>query len=213
MMPTSLTDGAVCQRQYDRARLKIVHLLKQGVTSQADGSGSLVQMIQAELRRNHLDRMWRVCARRSYCIANAFPPWDQIKRTEDTALILALKQSAVVNAIKSTGGTRTTDRDLRLAIPGYAPRLRRELGELMPDLVVYGGTSTFAILLNALSDGRASVETAEEGMRYGLVDGVLYVGAYHPSYMRYGRLSQADEYEYFRRSVKAITATELRHAI
>lgn len=201
--PSLLDDGVICSDSYEHAKVKIVHLLKQGVAKQnKKGYTSLVKMIKADHKKNpdKLGRMWMVCARRSYCILQGFPHWKDIQDLSVSAdLWPAFVSGAIVNVIKKTGPAITVPDHLDEESRGYADQVLKQLRDLKPLVVVCGGT--FDVLLKRLQVGTDQVKSSHSGIRYLSLDGTFYLGAYHPSYYW---VKQVKQYTRFRSCAEEI---------
>jgi|GEM_PF-2861465 len=193
---TLLEDGAMYPELYKRAKPRIVHLLKQGVAEQnPKGYTSLVQMMRDGREENpdSLERMWKVCARRAYCILHGYPPWAHIKDLPvRPKLWPAFASGAVVNLIKETGAVRTGDEALYEGAAKYSEVVRGQLRALAPKVVVCGGT--FGAWLKTQSISSDQVQICPSGMRYVHIDDTFYLDAYHPSH----QANHAMEYTWFR---------------
>ena len=191
-----LKDGVIDRQSYEHAKVKIVHLLKQGVAGQnPEGYTSLIKMIKDGHEKNphRLERMWIVCARRSYCILHGFPPWKAFQDLSvSDNLWPAFASGAIVNVIKKTGPVTTSPEQLEEESRGYADEVRNQLWDLKPHVVVCGGT--FDVWLKRLQVGTEQVPVCPSGMRYMCLDGTFYLDAYHPSH----QAKQAMEYSWFR---------------
>jgi hypothetical protein len=194
--PLPLEDGAIYPELYQHAEIRIVHLLKQGVSEQnPQGYTSLTKMMRDghEKDPDRLERMWKLCARRSYCILNGFPPWKDVKDLSiKDKLWPAFENNAVVNLIKKTGDIRTGDDALLEGAAKWSEKVRKQLEELAPQVVFCGGT--FEALLKTQSINNEQVWISDSGMRYMHLHKTFYMGAYHPSH----QANDAMEYTWFR---------------
>ena len=139
-------DGAIDLKLYNNkeTKYKIVHLLKE--PNRKTKNGSIVEAIW----RNNINRngtvsgqQHKVTARRSYCILNEFPLWDEIR---ENGFADALKKSAIVNLSPEPGDNSTSYKRLeRLAEKWYKRWYEQKLKELKPDIVICGGTFRVAI--------------------------------------------------------------------
>ena len=203
-----LEDGALDPESYRQAKIRIVHLLKQGVAEQnPEGYSSLIKMMRDghEKDPDNLERMWMVCARRAYCILNGFLPWENIKDLPvRDKLWPAFASGAVVNLIKETGEVRTEDAPLLDGAAKYSDRVRNQLLDLAPHVVVCGGT--FGAWLKTQSISNNQVRVSSSGMRYIHLHQTFYLGAYHPSH----QANHAMEYTWFRICAEEILGRMVR---
>jgi len=209
--PSLLEDGVIDRQSYEHAKVKIVHLLKQGVAEQnPKGYTSLVKMIRDD-HTNHPDSlppMWMVCAQRSYCILHGFPPWTIVKalRVQDE-LWPAFWSGAVVNLVKKTGPVNITDDHLNEGLSEYGNLVREQIEHLNPHVIVCGGT--FDVWLKRIHRGNYREGVCPSGMRFVCLDGVFYLDAYHPSH----RAKQAMEYSWFRACAAEILGSMVQSGV
>ncbi len=198
-----LRDGPISEPEYGSALIKVVHLLKHGVEAQRAGI-SLVRMINDELQEGRLDPVWRVRARRSYCVTHGYPPWQTVAGLQQE-LIEAFRASAVVNVVKETGWHTTPDRVLLEKLPRFASHVKKQLEELEPNLVIWCGWTTFDGVMRRLWGDEISTLQHTRYLRRG---STLFIRAHHPSYMtRYHGLAEEDEYEQFRLGMKTLASS------
>lgn len=193
-MAKYLSDGCISPTAYEHAPAKIVHLLKHGVTHQnPDGYESLITMIRNghDKYPDSLAPVWTGCARRAYCIFNAFPAWGTIDALSvRNDLWPAFEKTAVVNVVKETGAS-STDRDqFAEDSQTYWKVVLDQLSQLSPDIVICGGT--FQVWSNAASPREVMISPS--GIRYAVADEAVYLDAYHPSH----RVKHEIEYAFFR---------------
>jgi len=191
-------DGAICPKLFTRDPWRIVHLLKEPTK----GNESLAQVIKDKAIVNGRVKgpLFKVTARRSYCIQKGFPSWVEIQRNENL-FGDALKRSAIVNLSPQPGETSTSAKSLEQLANRWKHRCYGEkLKELEPKIVICGGT--FSVLNQTLDVDCEMVQTALTGMQY-FVDPVLgaaFLDCWHPSF----RGKHSVEYCYFCESCKDI---------
>jgi hypothetical protein len=183
-------DGYICKKLYEKEICKIVHLLKEPT----EPNENLSQVIEDKVIKDGKigGRIFKVVARRSYCIQNGFPTWCELEGKEGE-FVDALRKSAVVNIIPIPGGTNTPNKKLKQLATEWKHRWYDEkLKQLKPRVVICGGT--FWVVVKTL-DRASLVKTIQTGMQY-LVDpelGTVFLDCWHPSFRR----KHAVEYCYF----------------
>ena len=189
----TVDDGVVCRKLYQKEVLKIAHLLKEPT----ENNESLAKVIEDSVIKDGKvkGRLFKVTARRSYCIQNDFPAWVQLKGNE-SKYADALRKSAIVNMGPEPGGYSTESERLEQLGKKWKERWYDEkLKELMPKVVICGGT--FRVAKEVL---KREEERLVTGMKY-FVDselGAVFLDCYHPSF----RGNHAMEYCYFCESCK-----------
>jgi len=195
--------GAICHEMYENEKYKIVHLLKEPTNSDKD---SLAETILAGAIRDDGTVKWQLCkvsARRSYCILNGFPLWNEVYEKENR-FADALKRSAIVNLSPKPRGNSTSIGELeQLAKNGYERWYEQKLKELKPNIVICGGTFGVAIKqIAGASDNLQQASTASTGMDYFWDKDLeaVFLDCWHPAF----RSKHTVEYCYFRESCKEI---------
>jgi len=196
-------DGAIDLELYNNkeTKYKIVHLLKEpnGETK----NGSIVEAIW----RNNINcngtvngQQHEVTARRSYCILNEFPLWDEICKNEN-GFADALKKSAIVNLSPEPGDSSTSYKRLeQLAEKWYKRWYEQKLKELKPNIVICGGT--FWVAIKQIAGASDNSQQASTGMDYFWDKDLeaMFLNCWHPAF----RSKHTVEYCYFRKSSKDI---------
>jgi hypothetical protein len=189
-------DGPLDQDAYDKAPVKVVHILKEATKS--DGlAGKLLENIRKDGTVKW--RIWKVTARRSYALQNGLRPWDSLS---PEAFGQAFRASAVLNLNdtipcgKEDRFTSDTEGVARFAGLRW-PDTREKITQLRPSVVVCGGTYELATRLF-----RDRGEAVQDQGDFFVWEGIPFIKAFHPSF--WGR-RHSDEYEEFRqRSLKAM---------
>ena len=188
-------DGAVCPDLYQKEVLKIAHLLKEPT----EKNESLAKVIEDSVIKDGKVKgsLFKVTARRSYCIQNGLPAWMELKGHE-SKYIDALRRSAIVNMGPEPGGYSTESERLEKLCKQWKIRwYDKKLNALSPKVVICGGT--FCVAEKVLKYKGIELMT---GMKY-FEDselGAVFLGCYHPSF----RGNHAIEYCYFRESCKCL---------
>ncbi len=135
----TLADGPVERGLFERAGIRVVHLLKQGVTAQLQRGLSLPEQIRNDYP--YLQRKWKVSALRTLGIMAGLPPFGFVRRASpEKVLWPAFRRSAVVNLVKVTGRTRIGRAELRTLAARASEVTERQVRELRPDIILCGGT-------------------------------------------------------------------------
>ena len=188
-------DGTVCPDLYQKEVLKIAHLLKEPT----EKNESLAKVIEDSVIKDGKVKgsLFKVTARRSYCIQNYFPAWMQLKGNE-SKYADALRRSAIVNMGPEPGEYSTGNERLEKLCTQWKERwYDKKLKALAPKIVICGGT--FCEAEKILKHKGIELMT---GMRY-FVDselGAVFLDCYHPSF----RGNHAMEYCYFCESCKCL---------
>lgn len=189
-------DGYICKELYEKEVCKIVHLLKEPT----EKNESLAQVIKNKVIKNGRIKgsLFKVTARRSYCIQNGFPTWIELEGKEGE-FVLALEKSAIVNMGPEPGDTSTPPEKLEQLGKQWKERWYDEkLKILRPNIVICAGT--FRVVVETLGIAGDPIKTIQTGMQYWVdpeLDTVL-LDCWHPSF----RGNHAVEYCYFRASCK-----------
>jgi len=192
--------GAICHELYEKEKYKIVHLLKEPTKSDRD---SLAETILAGAIRDDGTVKWQLCkvtARRSYCILNGFPSWNEIYEKENR-FADALKKSAIVNLSPESGGNSTSNERLEpLAKKWHERWYEQKLKELKPNIVICGGT--FWVAIKQIAGASDNLQQASTGMDYFWDKDLeaVFLDCWHPAF----RSKHTVEYCYFRESSKDI---------
>jgi len=155
-------DGAVCEDLYRNEKCKIVHLLKEPT----EKNESLAKVIKdSVIRDGRVKRgLFRVTARRSYCIQNGFPAWMELKGQESN-YVDALRRSAIVNMGPEPGGYSTEAERLEQLGTKWKKRwYEGKLKVLEPNIVICGGT--FWVVVKTLKVAEEHLKQVATGMRY-----------------------------------------------
>jgi len=195
-------DGAVCEHLYRNEKCKIVHLLKEP-TKEGE---SLAKVIENKVIQQGRVRgtIFKVVARRSYCIQNGFPTWVELERLErkESRYVDALRRSAIVNMGPEPGGYSTEAERLEQLGTKWKERwYEGKLKVLEPNIVICGGT--FAVVVKTLKVAEEHLKQVATGMRYWVDRGLnaVFVNCYHPSF----RGNHTVEYCYFRESCRCLS--------
>jgi len=196
-------DGVICQSAWDRAPIKVFHLLKEK-TRELDAETSLGELWVNELRNNVRDGIGYKLAMRTIEIWSAWAPeicaftgTDADIKPEEVAGLL--EATAVANFIKHTTGKSTSNRRLE---DSTETEWKEQIKEARPDVVLCGGLELFNVVWRRYSEGLESRKRprrhdperrnwglaygeVSENMEYFLYDGCIYLQFYHPSY--YGK--------------------------
>lgn len=195
-----LRDGKINSARYNSACIKVVHVLKQGVSKQSQAGMSLGDQVWRDYRDDpdSIQVKWKVCAFRTLCVLGGLPSWRAVGRQKVNAVLWpAFLMTAVVNLVKTTGEPTITRRALwKLAACDW-PIVRRQLRSLDPDVVVCGGT--FDVLAHLWHGPAERQRELALGHGYWRGGKVLFVSAYHPAQRS---VTFARDYETFRLTVE-----------
>lgn len=193
----TIEDGVVSREYYDSENeYRVVHLLKE--PTRADLGSNLGDIIL-----NHAitdegrvkGSLFKVTARRSYCIQNGQPNWKQVQMKE-LEFGKALKRSAIVNLSRKVKGPVSDKIEIGECAKTYLERWYGKMKSLQPNIVICGGT--FNPVLNALSEKEINIVQGEfdTGMRffYDTVLHTVFLDCIHPSAFR---IKHCMEYTYF----------------
>jgi hypothetical protein len=193
-------DGAIDEESYNKAKYKIVHLLKEPT----EKNKSIAESIKKHAIKGEevLRIIWRVTARRSHCILNEFPVWEKVVDKKHK-FANDLRSSAVVNLSLSVGARSTDTGKVSKMAEENKERWYKQLNKLQPKIIICGGTFWEAIKqLKGYKE--KNVPRIETGMDYYPYKdenlNTVFLNCYHPSH----RKNHAMEYCSFRESVKSI---------
>jgi hypothetical protein len=169
-----ITDGIV-----DRGRFEgILWLLREAHVKRGpleDLAEGLLGLAEAGRFHGTWVRTYGLVAKVSHGLLNPGEPWES---WQDTATyISSLAKIAVINVKKTGGGRRVVPSEIAAAASAGQERLRRQVREIAPRIVILGGT---AEVLADWFPGQSN--TCAESDHFGSwrQDGAIWVSAYHP---------------------------------
>ena len=170
-------DGPNDEKMYEKARPKVMHLLKQPTMY----NPSLPELVQRIVRENKLGKkfMYRL-ALRSYGLLNSFAPWNQVSEQEEKILGEALLASAIVNLADDEFAPNTPSEKVYEWATRNLNHWHGQITKWRPRFIICGGT--FDAVWKALD--KPEWFTASTGMEYfndREVEGCTYLDAPHPT--------------------------------
>ena len=199
-----LPDGKINSARYNSASIKVVHVLKQGVSKQSRAGMSLGDQVWRDYRDDpdSIQAKWKVCAFRTLCVLEGLPSWRAVSRQKVNAVLWpAFLMTAVVNLVRTTGEPTIARRVLWKLARRDWPIVRRKLRGLDPDVVVCGGTfDVLADLWHGPAEGQRELALRRRYWRDGKV---LFVSASHPAQRS---VTFARDYASFRLTLEKATS-------
>ena len=186
-----IPDGAICKESYEKAPFRVVHVLKEATNPEG-----LAEMLLQNIRGNGTVkwRLWKVTARRSYCLQHRLPEWSTL---DDHGFGQAFRSSAVINLndtypVGKKGRSATCDKDMMQMARLRWEYRRKLLEQLNPSVVVCGGA--FRRVRELLAEC-GNCTHHDDKKPFFLWNDIPFIYAYHPAFRK---KAHACEYEEFR---------------
>ncbi len=128
-----MKDGAICIRRYGNASLRVMWVLKQNIDyGYSDYS---VQLLE-NLAKISSSPTWRRLAHASHGFLSGIRDFGEIKKEERNQCVESLSSSAIVEANKELGDTRSTDRSVHEGYRKYRNLIKDQMDAFAPDVVI-----------------------------------------------------------------------------
>lgn len=182
-----IPDGVVDERQWDKAKVKVLYLLKEvnGGTDWDEreylaGYNTIPEFIKTHSPSIDALILW------TYGLTSGNPdePWSQVlSTTADKSVQSALLSEIGVVNLKKTSGFGVADLktlDAFATEPYNQEMLRRQLALYHPDIVICGGTAYYLTTLYGEDLAIKKWNTTKRGVRYTKRESTMYIDFCHP---------------------------------
>lgn len=184
-----ITDGVMNVDNYFLNDIRLAWMLKEPY-DELDGTGggwSYFEMFKGgDLYLEQFNRphkvTWHPIIYISYGIMNNFMKWSDLDYIrENHKMCDVVKNVAFINSQKlpSKNVTRTDINDLIESISKNSDLLKRQVNLLNPNVLIFG--NTFNLYKEILDISISDLVDYENGIKYIVKDGKLYISTYHPA--------------------------------
>jgi len=161
-----VTDGIVDVEQYNKAKYKILWVLKEA--NAPKGKWDLREFIKNDLLRyNNWRRTYKLIIYTTWGILNNFPEWKKQSRAWEEDKVKLLQQIAIINLKKIPGKSRSSDKEIQEEFDKNKNIIFSQIDTFEPDIIIFGGTAKY---LNASDRDRIKK-----------IKNCVVVSAYHPN--------------------------------
>ena len=178
-------DGIVDADRFKKATSKVLWILREPweiLEGDARGGGwSIVEEIAKNENFGKGVRTYDVISRITFAIQNKIYNFKEANRlVKKVSFNDSCKTLALVNIKKFPGSTKSSHRELNSYSILYGDFILRQIEEIDPDVVIFGGTYGYMKRVKEFNVA-INIHYGFESISNGVKDGRLYIEAYHPS--------------------------------